>query len=74
MVHGHGALPCIRASENPPEVFSLLLGAVLAFAVVGVLAFEGVTVEFGGEPNRVQLWGGFRLPTWAFGGSRERRG
>jgi hypothetical protein len=42
---------------NPPLVFSFFLGAVLAFAVVGVLAFGGVTVEFGGESRRVQLWG-----------------
>jgi hypothetical protein len=46
---------------NPPEVFSFFCGAVLAFALVGVLAFGGVTVEFGGESSRVRLWGSFRF-------------
>ena len=34
---------------TPPLVISFFLGAVLAFAVVGILAFGGVTVEFGVE-------------------------
>lgn len=46
---------------SPPLVFSFISGAVLGFAVVGVLAFGGVTVEFGSEGNRVQLWGSFRF-------------
>lgn len=46
---------------NPPEVFSAFGGAVLAFALVGTLAFGGVTVEFGVEPSHVQLWGSFRF-------------
>ena len=46
---------------SPPLVFSFILGAVLGFAVVGVLAFGGVTVEFGSEGNRLQLWGSFRF-------------
>lgn len=46
---------------NPPQVFSFFAGAVLAFAVVGVLAFGGMTVEFGGEASRIQLWGSFRF-------------
>jgi hypothetical protein len=46
---------------TPPLVFSFFFGAVLGFAVVGVMAFGGVTVEFGAEYNRVQLWGSFRL-------------
>jgi hypothetical protein len=45
---------------NPPLVFSFFLGAVLAFALVGVLAFGGVAVKFGEESRRVQLWGSFR--------------
>ena len=45
---------------SPPQVFSFF-GAVLGFAVVGVMPFGGVTVEFGAESNRVQLWGGFRF-------------
>ena len=46
---------------SPPLVFSFFFGAVLGFAVVGVMAFGGVTVEFGAESNRVQLWGSFRF-------------
>ena len=46
---------------SPPLVFSFFLGAVFAFAVVGVLAFGGVTVEFGVESSRIQLWGSFRF-------------
>jgi hypothetical protein len=46
---------------TPPLVFSFFLGAVLAFAAVGILAFGGVTVEFGVEPSHVQLWGSFRF-------------
>lgn len=46
---------------NPPEVFSFFVGAILAFALVGVLAFGGVTVEFGGQVSRIQLWGSFRF-------------
>ncbi|MDP8947803.1 MAG: hypothetical protein M3N09_06865, partial [Actinomycetota bacterium] len=46
---------------SPPEVFSFFGGAVLAFALVGVLAFGGVTAEFGGAPNRIELWGSFHF-------------
>ena len=46
---------------TPPLVFSFFLGAVLAFAAVGIGAFGGVTVEFGVEPSHVQLWGSFRF-------------
>ncbi len=46
---------------SPPEVFSFFGGAVLAFALVGALAFGGVAVEFGGGTNRIQLWGGFHF-------------
>ncbi len=46
---------------SPPLVFSFFGGAVLAFAVVGIFAFGGVTVEFEGAPNRIQLWGSFNF-------------
>jgi hypothetical protein len=46
---------------SPPLVFSFIGGAVLAFALVGILAFGGVTTEFGGMPNRIQLWGSFHF-------------
>jgi hypothetical protein len=42
-------------------VFAFLAGAVVAFAVVGLLAFGGVTAEFGGGSGRVELWGGFHF-------------
>ena len=34
---------------SPPLVFSCFFRAVMGFAVGGVMAFGGVTVEFGGE-------------------------
>ncbi len=46
---------------SPPLVFSFFLGAVLGFASVGVVAFGGVSVEFGAETSRIQLWGSFRF-------------
>jgi hypothetical protein len=46
---------------SPPLVFSFIGGAVLAFALVGILAFGGVMTEFGGMPNRIQLWGSFHF-------------
>jgi hypothetical protein len=46
---------------SPPQVLSFFAGAVVAFALVGMLAFGGVTVEFGGEASRIQLWGSFRF-------------
>ena len=49
------------ALPSPPEVFSFFLGAVAGFAVVGTLAFGGLTAEFGSESRRVRLWGGFRF-------------
>ncbi len=47
---------------SPGEVFAFFGGAMVAFAVVGLLAFGGVTARFGGERGgRVQLWGSFHL-------------
>jgi hypothetical protein len=48
-------------SPSPPLVISLFFGEVLGFAVVAVLAFGGVTIEFGGESRRVRMWGSFRF-------------
>jgi len=42
-------------------VFPFFLGAVIGFAVVGIMVFGGVMVEFSAESNRVQLWGSFRF-------------
>jgi len=46
---------------SPPEVLSFFIGAVVAFAVVGALAFGGMSGEFGDKPNRIQLWGSFHF-------------
>src|SRR5215218_7197740 len=46
---------------SPPLVFSFFLEAALGFAAVGVVAFEGVTAEFGKGSNRVRLWESFRF-------------
>ncbi len=46
---------------NPLEVFSFFGGAVLAFALVGALAFGGVTARFGDESNWIELWGSFHF-------------
>jgi hypothetical protein len=46
---------------NPLEMFSFFGGAVLTFALVGALAFGGVTASFGDESNRIELWGSFRF-------------
>ncbi len=48
-------------SPSPPKVFFFLGGAVLAFALVGGLAFGGVTKRFEGGSGRVELWGSFHL-------------
>jgi hypothetical protein len=36
-------------------------GAILAFALVGALAFGGMTERFGDPPKRIQLWGSFHF-------------
>lgn len=46
---------------SPPEIFSFFGGAVLAFALVGALAFGGVTAHFGDESDRIELWGSFHF-------------
>ncbi len=46
---------------SPPLVFAFFGGAVLAFAVVGALAFGGVTARPGGGSSNAALWGSFHL-------------
>jgi hypothetical protein len=49
---------------GPPEPFEVLLfcgGAILAFALIGALAFGGVRGHFGEPPKRIQLWGSFHF-------------
>lgn len=49
---------------GPPEPFEVLLfcsGAILAFALVGALAFGGVRGQFGEPPKKIQLWGSFHF-------------
>ena len=51
----------LYGSPSPPKVFLFLGGAVLAFALVGVLAFGGVAKRFDGGSGRVELWGSFHF-------------
>ena len=46
---------------SPPLVFAFFGGAVLAFALVGALAFGGVTARPGGGSSHAALWGSFHL-------------
>lgn len=46
---------------SPPLVFAFFGEAVLAFAVVGALAFGGVTARPGGGSSHAALWGSFHL-------------
>lgn len=46
---------------SPPLIFAFFGGAVLAFAVVGTLAFGGVTARPGGGSSHAALWGSFHL-------------
>lgn len=46
---------------SPPLIFAFFGGAVLAFAVVGALAFGGVTARPGGGSSHAELWGSFHL-------------
>jgi hypothetical protein len=49
------------APPSPPEVLAFFAGAVAAFALVGVLAFGGVTAEFVTGSGRIELWGSFHF-------------
>lgn len=47
-----------------PTIVDALLfmgGAVLAFALVGMVAFGGVTTRFAHAPHQAPLWGSFHL-------------
>lgn len=46
---------------SPPLVFAFFGGAVLAFALIGALAFGDVTALPVGEANRTELWGSFHF-------------
>ncbi len=48
-------------SPSPPKIFFFIGGAVLAFALVGALAFGGVTKRFESGSDRGKLWGSFHL-------------
>jgi hypothetical protein len=45
----------------PFEVLLFCCGAIVAFALVGALAFGGVRGHFGDPPRRIQLWGSFHF-------------
>jgi hypothetical protein len=54
----------LTGGYGPPEPLEVLLfsgGAILAFALVGALAFGGMTERFGDPPKRIQLWGSFHF-------------
>jgi hypothetical protein len=54
---------------GPPEPLEVLLfcgGAILAFALVGALAFRGVSGHFGDHPKKIQLWGSFHFLSVGF--------
>jgi len=50
-----------RGIPGTLEVLLFMSGAVLGFAVVGSLAFGGVTKRYANEPNRIALWGSFHF-------------
>ena len=65
ILHSHAYGP-----PEPLEVFLFCGGAILAFALVGALAFGGVTEHFEDYPKRIQLWGSFRFLSGGVGGGR----
>ena len=56
MLHSHPYGP-----PEPLEVFLYCGVAILAFALVGALAFGHVTEHVEDHPKRIQLWGSFRF-------------
>jgi hypothetical protein len=51
-----------RSSPGPPQVLVFIVGVVLAFAVVGALAYGGIRGHSGGQLHSVELWGNFHIP------------
>ena len=54
----------LTGAYGPPKPFEVLLfccGAIVAFALVGALAFGGVSEHFGDHPKKIQLWGSFHF-------------
>ena len=59
----------LTGSYGPPEPLEVLLfcgGAIAAFALVGALAFGGVSEHFGDHPKKIQLWGSFHFLSVGF--------
>lgn len=54
-----------RGTPGPPQVLVFIVGVVLAFAMVGTLAYGGVRGYSGGERHSVELWGNFHIPSVA---------
>jgi hypothetical protein len=54
----------LTGAYGPPKPLEVLLfcsGAIVAFALVGALAFGGVRGHFGDHPKKIQLWGSFHF-------------
>ncbi len=54
----------LTGAYGTPKPFEVLLfcsGAILAFALVGALAFGGVRGYYGDSPKKIQLWGSFHF-------------
>jgi hypothetical protein len=54
----------LTGAYGPPKPFEVLLfcsGAIVAFALIGALAFGGVRGHFGDPPKSIQLWGSFHF-------------
>ena len=59
----------LTGAYGPPKPFEVLLfcsGAIVAFAVVGALAFGGESGHFGDHPKKIQLWGSFHFLSVGF--------
>jgi hypothetical protein len=59
----------LTGAYGPPKPVEVLLfcgGAILAFALVGALAFGGVSGHFGDHPKKIQLWGSFHFLSGGF--------